>query len=319
MQKVLVTGASGFIGRAICGYLVSQSYYVRGLVRHSCDALPGVEYVEADLDRAKSLVSICGGIDCIVHLAGRAHILSEKTSHPLEYFRKTNCEATLKLAKQAIDSGVRRFIFISSIGVNGSQTFIEPFKESSVPYPHADYAVSKFEAEQGLQVLLSGTETEFVVIRPPLVYSGNAPGNFRRLLALVATGVPMPFASLSNLRSMIALENLVDFITLCMKHLAAANQLFLISDGIDISTPQIIRYLAEGMGRQPRLFSMPSKWLQWASVLIGKQAVYTQLCGSLAIDSSKAKWLLGWQAPVSPQEALLQAGLRYREGRAWPW
>ena len=177
--------------------------------------------------------------------------------------------------------------------------------------PHADYALSKLEAEQGLRELVQGSDMQLVIIRPPLVYAGDAPGNFQRLLKLVASGVPLPFALVDNRRSMIALENLVSFIGLCVEHPAAANELFLISDGTDVSTPQIISNLAKGMGRNSYLWPLPDSLMRWGASLLGKQAMYSQLCGSLAIDSRKAQNLLGWRPVVSAADALQQAGREY--------
>lgn len=312
MQRVLVTGASGFIGTALCDYLLSMGYLVRGIVRHVGDTASAVEYIECNLNQPENMTALCDSVDCVVHLAGRAHITNERESNPLECFRKINCEATLHLARIAVASGVRRFVFISSIGVNGSQMVMEPFNESSVASPHADYARSKYEAEQGLKAIFCDTETELVIIRPPMVYGGEAPGNFRRLMQLVATGIPLPFASIKNLRSMVALANLVDFVTCCIGHPAAANQLFLISDGIDISTPQIIRRLAEGMEHKARLFSVRPAFVKWIFGLAGKESMFTQLWGSLVIDSSKSKLLLGWEPKVRTDEALVEAGKCYR-------
>lgn len=312
MQRVLVTGASGFIGRALCDHLLSMGYLVRGIVRHVCDTASAVEYIECNLDQPENMMAFCDSVDCVIHLAGRAHIIDERESNPLELYRKINCEATLHLARKAVALGVRRFVFISSIGVNGSQIVEEPFNESSVASPHADYARSKYEAEQGLKAICADTKTELVIVRPPIVYSGEAPGNFRRLMQLVATGIPLPFASIKNLRSMVALVNFVDFVTCCIEHPAAANQLFLISDGIDVSTPQIIRRLAEGMGHKARLFSVHPAFVKRILGMAGKESMFTQLWGSLVVDSSKSKVLLGWEPKVRTDEALVDAGKCYK-------
>jgi nucleoside-diphosphate-sugar epimerase len=254
------------------------------------------------------LSAACQDFDCIVHLAGRAHVLSEHDQNPLEAFRRANCGATLRLAQQAVESGVRRFIFISSIGVNGAETSRKPFDEFSNPKPHADYAISKLEAEEGLKKLLAGTETELVIIRPPLVYGVDAPGNFARLLKFVATGLPLPLGRINNRRSIVSLENLVSFISLCIEHSAAAGQLFLVSDGEDISTTEMVLALAQGMGKKPLMLPVPDSLLKVGAKLLGKESLYTQLCCSLQVDSSKARSLLGWKPQENTLEALEKIG-----------
>ncbi|WP_287029148.1 NAD-dependent epimerase/dehydratase family protein [Pseudomonas sp. UBA6310] len=316
-KNLCVTGSSGFIGSALVDHLRLAG---RNLVLpcrtvlHSGIASDEVMEV-GRIDGATRWSHVLQGQDVVVHLAGLAHVM-QPGPHALAEFREVNTKGTLNLASNAIAAGVKRFIFVSSIGVNGAHTSSSPFTEDSVPSPHADYAVSKLEAELGLWELVRGTDMELVIIRPPLVYAGHAPGNFKRLLALVASGVPLPFAAISNQRSMVALENLVDFITLGIDHPAAANQLFLISDGVEVSTADIVQFLAQGMGRQPRLFRMPSGWMQLAASLTGKQAISNQLCGSLQIDSYKARSLLAWVPPSTPAGALVKAGVDYKILRA---
>lgn len=311
MQRVLVTGANGFIGKVLCQALAANSYKVSGLVRTVREPVPGVEYVETDLEHSDSLDAVCQDFDCIVHLAGRAHVLREHDQNPLEAFRRANYEVTLRLAQQAVKSGVRRFIFISSIGVNGAETFAKPFDEFSSPKPHADYALSKLEAEQGLRNLVAGTGTELVIIRPPLVYGFDAPGNFGRLLKLVATRLPLPLSGVNNRRSIISLDNLVSFITQCIEHPAAADQLFLISDGKDISTTEMVQALALGMNKKPLMLSVPNVLLKLAAKLLGKESLYTQLYCSLQVESTKARELLGWQPQENTLEALERVGRLY--------
>lgn len=311
MQRILVTGANGFIGKMLCQALAARSYKVSGLVRTIREPVPGVEYVEIDLEHSDCLDAVCQEFDCIVHLAGRAHVLREHDQNPLEAFRRANYEATLRLAQQAVQSGVRRFIFISSIGVNGAETFAKPFDEFSSPKPHADYAISKLEAEEGLKALLTGTETELVIIRPPLVYGVDAPGNFARLLKLVATGLPLPLGGINNRRSIISLENLVSFISLCIEHPAAAGQLFLVSDGGSICTTEMVLALGQGMGKKPLMLSVPDALLKFGAKLLGKESLYTQLFCSLEVESSKARELLGWQPKENTLEALERVGRLY--------
>ncbi|WP_236218428.1 NAD-dependent epimerase/dehydratase family protein [Pseudomonas rhodesiae] len=313
LNKVMITGATGFVGSRLLGHLLEEG-------RRSVVAASRSDHVDVDprcqvfnLGEFGARTMWHGalvGVDCVVHLAGRAHVLSRE-SNALALFRESNTEATLNLARQAAAQGVRRFVFISSIGVNGALTTGHPFSETSVPAPHADYAISKLEAETGLMQLSKTTEMEIVIIRPPLVYAAHAPGNFHRLLKLVHSGLPLPFGRVKNSRSMIALENLVDLISVCVEHPAAANQVFLASDGVNFSTAQIIDLLARGMGQRTRLIPLPISILRVSARLLGKPGLYTQLCGSLQIDSSKTVQLLGWVPPVSAEMAMIKAGQEF--------
>lgn len=314
MTKVLLTGGSGFLGGGILNRLILDGFPATTVVRRTLDGFPKAiqKEIKSSFDGEVDWSGCLASQEVVIHCAARAHVLRDMAVDPVAEFRNVNVNATLKLARQSLEAGVRRFIFISSIGVNGAQTSSAPFTERSEPLPHADYALSKFEAEQGLRKLVKGTGMELVIVRPPLVYASHAPGNFQRLLKLVSMGLPLPFASVRNQRSMIALESLVDFITRCIDHPAAANELFLISDGIDFSTAEIVRYLAAGMGRKACLLPMSDGLMRWGSRLLGKEGMYAQLCGSLVIDSSKARNLLGWTPPVTPEKALFKAGQDYR-------
>ena len=313
VNKVLLTGATGFVGAALLAYLqrhANHSVSIASRSEHSELGHGCPVFNLGEFGAQTNWHPALAGVDCVIHLAGRAHVLSQE-SNTLELFREANTRATLNLATQAAAQGVKRFIFISSIGVNGAYTTSQPFCESSAPAPHADYAVSKLEAETGLLQIARTTEMEVVIIRPPLVYAAHAPGNFRRLLKLVRSGLPLPFGRVNNSRSMIALENLVDFVATCIDHPAAANQIFLASDGVDFSTGQIIGLLARGMGRDVALIPFPVSLLSVSAKLLGKQGVYTQLCGSLQIDSSKARQLLGWAPPVPAEAAMIRAGQEF--------
>ncbi|MGB6105279.1 MAG: NAD-dependent epimerase/dehydratase family protein [Pusillimonas sp.] len=309
---VLLTGSSGFIGATLQAVLQQNNYNVRCLTRMSASTTPGVVHMIADITDSEGLIIACQKVDCVVHLAGRAHQLRDQASSPLAEFRKINVNGTMNLARAALEAGVKRFIFISSIGVNGAFTTEQPFTEDSVPAPHADYAISKLEAEQQLAALLQGTGMELVIIRPPLVYAGHAPGNFHRILKLIAAGMPLPFGAIKNQRSLVALPNLVDFILLCIEKKEAAGQLFLISDGIDVSIQEIVQYLALGMEKKVRILSIPAPVLKLGAQLIMMPHVYTQLCASLIVDSSKARKLLGWNPIIAPQQALYTSGLEFR-------
>ena len=310
-MKILITGSNGFLGEYLAHFLAERNYCI---VAHTRKAHifthPNITNINFDLTDSLNNIDL-NQMGIIVHLAGRAHILNDQTIDPLTEFRKVNVEGTLQLARQALEKKVKRFIFISSIGVNGSVTKQQPFTEDSVPQPHADYAVSKLEAEQELKKLFGGSDTELVIIRPPLVYAAHAPGNFARLLKLVATNLPLPFAGTKNKRSFVALENLVDFIQVCIEHPNAANQTFLVADQSYISTRELVQYLKQGMGKKARFIYLPQPLMKLGAACIGKSKLYEQLFESLEVDTSKARNLLGWKAPISTQQAMLKAGQDY--------
>lgn len=312
-MKILVTGGTGFIGKALLNTLAAEpDYQVTGSTRQlhaqPCSApLIQVGCANAATDWSAALQDV----DVVVHVAAHLATCVSKDINPLEALRRANVEGSLALARQALSAGARRFIFISSVGVNGSTTGDAPFNELSIPAPTDDYARSKLEAEQGLQTLLKGTRLDLVIVRPPLVYAGHAPRNFPRLMQWVRSGLPMPFAAVHNRRSMIALENLVDFIALCIKHPAAANELFLVSDGVDMSTAEIVTHLASGMGRKARLVPVPRSLMRQGARLLGRESMYSTLCGSLAVDSHKAHRMLGWTPPLCAVNALIKSGRDY--------
>ncbi|WP_434058237.1 NAD-dependent epimerase/dehydratase family protein [Acinetobacter indicus] len=310
MIKILITGASGFVGQT----LIQKLQHNRNLELIVLSR-KAVKTLHNDIHQlvGNDIFSMqwSKDIDVVIHLAGRAHILNEQTTDPLSEFRKVNVEGTLQLARQALDKKVKRFIFMSSIGVNGSVTSQQPFTEDAPAQPHADYAVSKLEAEQELKKLFAGSDTELVIIRPPLVYAAHAPGNFARLLKLVASNLPLPFAGTNNKRSFVALENLVDFIQTCIEHPNAANQTFLVADQTPISTRELVQYLKQGMGKPARFIYIPQPLMKLGAACIGKSKLYEQLFESLEVDTTKAQKLLGWTAPLSTQQAMLQAGQNY--------
>ncbi|PHN33661.1 NAD-dependent epimerase/dehydratase family protein [Pseudomonas sp. ICMP 561] len=314
--KYLITGATGFIGRALFDSLSNRGAAVRGTSRRPEDV--SEDWIQvASIDRNTNWSDALTHCDVVIHTAGRAHVLLEEEANPLEQFRKVNVEGTLALARQAMEAGVRRFVFISSIGVNGPETPLgQPFTELSTPHPQQAYAQSKLEAELALRDLVAGQPMELVIVRPPLVYAGHAPGNFARLLGLVGKRFPLPLGRVCNARSMIALQNLVGFLELCLTHPAAANESFVIADGQDVSTTQLVEFLAQGMGHRATLLPVPVSALRRGLALLGRKGLGQQLCGSLQVDASKARHLLGWQPEISAADALRDSARQWLQSRS---
>ena len=313
MQNILITGATGFIGYALSKHLVANHYNVTVAVRKIRTTVFDVKQlkfadISQDIDRKEQL----NNIDCLIHLAGRAHINNDVSEDPLEAFRKVNTTGTLNLANSAVAAGVKRFIFLSSIGVNGNQTDT-PFKIEDTPKPVEPYAVSKHEAEIGLEEIAKNTEMEIVIIRPPLVYGINAPGNFSRLWKAVIKGIPLPLGAIHNKRSFISLDNLVDLIETCIQHPDAAGQTFLVSDDNDLSTTELIQLMTKSLGKSARLIPVPEQLIRIVASLFGKSAMAQRLCGSLQIDISHTKQTLDWNPPVSVEKALQKVAVEYKD------
>ena len=309
-QRVLVTGGNGFVGKALAASALSKGCAVRVSSRQKLTAPKSqIEYCQVgDLGPATDWSAALQEVDAVLHCAGRAHVMADTAVDPLTAFRTVNVAGTLNLARQALEAGVKRFVFISSIGVNGSQTTLgNPFSAADKPNPHNAYALSKWEAEQGLLRIAEETGMEVVIIRPPLVYGCGAPGNFAALMRAVQRGWPLPLGAVHNQRSLVALDNLVDFIVTCITHPQAANQIFLVSDGEDLSTTELIRGMARAAGVPARLLPVPVWALQAGAKLLGKGDAVQRLCGNLQVDISKARELLGWVPPVSVEEGLKRA------------
>ena len=306
MKVVLLTGATGFIGKALTHYLKSDDSYSLVTVSRSNENIrtPDVKsYIIHDISPETEWSDFLQDVDVIIHTAARAHIIKENSDDPLTEFRKTNCQGTLKLAEKAAQIGIKRFIFISSVGVHGDQS-LRPFTEKDPLSPLEPYAISKLEAEKGLFEIADKSEMEVVIIRPPLVYGPNAPGNFRLLVNWVSKNVPLPLGSVHNKRSFIGLDNLTDFIITCIEHPAAANETFLVSDDEDMSTTELLQRMGSALGKSARLIPVPPLLLQTGAGLFGKRKMARRLLGSLQVDISKAKELLGWRPPVSVDEGL---------------
>lgn len=251
--------------------------------------------------------ALLAGKQAVIHTAARAHVLEETEGDPLALFRAQNVAGTLALARQALAAGVRRFIFLSSVGVNGIQS-TRPFTEDHTPAPVEPYALSKLEAERGLMALAAGTDMEVVILRPPLVYGRNAPGNFGRLVNAIARGRLLPLGAIChNQRSLVALDNLLDLIVSCLTHPAAANQIFLAADGEDISTAGLVQRLAAAMGVPAHLLPVPVWTLKAAAAALGKDSIVQKLAGNLQVDIGKARRVLGWHPPIGVDEGLRRA------------
>ena len=301
-SQVLVTGASGFVGKALTHYLTNQGYQVTAVSRHPQE---GTRFNSSQVRKYEDSARFMTPRSCVVHLAARVHVLSDRAHDPLSAFRAANVDVTLKLARQAADAGVRRFIFLSSIKVNGEETAPgHPFRADGEYAPQDAYAVSKMEAELGLRNIAAKTGMEVVIIRPPLVYGPGVRANFAALMGAVARGWPLPFGAVDNRRSLIALDNLLDFIRVCIAHPAAANRTYVVSDGDDLSTPELIRRMARVIGKSPRLISIPLWILKTGAVLPGQRQKLQRLCGSLQIDISEARESLEWRPPVGVDESL---------------
>jgi len=309
-MRVMVTGASGFVGRHLTHRLVADGHTVTCVVRRggcssrgirlASESLLWVDDIAEEPDWARKLQDI----DAIVHLAARVHVMRETVADPLACFRRVNVLGSRRLADAAVSAGVKRFIFLSSIKVNGERTNSQRFRADDPPAPTDPYAISKCEAEQQLLGLANVGSTEFVVIRPPLVYGPGVKGNFERLVTWVHRGVPLPLGGLRQPRSMVSVGNLADFIALCLVHPQAANEVFLVSDGADWSTAELVTFIAAASDRSPRLFSVPTSTLKQAAKLIGKEAVADRLCDALQVDIRKNQELLRWLPKEPPERAL---------------
>jgi nucleoside-diphosphate-sugar epimerase len=307
---IVVTGANGFVGLDLIRYLLLAGFDVRACARRKIDLFDksSSQFHFYKIDGDDRLQPVLQGAQAVVHAAARVHVLKDAALDPLAEFRKINVEGTLRLARGAAEAGVKRFIFLSSIGVNGITTVVgAPFTEMQHSRPHNAYALSKLEAEQGLKKIAAETGLEVVIIRPPLVYGCNAPGNFGVLMRTVQRGWPLPLGAVHNQRSLVALDNLVDFIVTCITHPKAANQTFLVSDGQDLSTSELVRGMAQASGVPARLLPVPVWALQAGASLLGKGDAVQRLCGNLQVDISKARSLLGWLPPVSVAEGLRRA------------
>jgi nucleoside-diphosphate-sugar epimerase len=304
---VLVTGASGFVGRAVVERLRSSGYDVRGSVRREDFVrVDGVEYTTVrGLERDTDWSAALDGCDAVIHTAARVHVMREQAADPLAEFRHTNVDGTLALARQAVAAGVRRFVFVSSIKVNGEETAPgKSFAADDAPAPLDSYGRSKLEAEEGLRALLEQAAREWVIVRPPLVYGPGVRANFAAMLRWIRSGVPLPLAAVRNRRSLVGLANLAALLECCVAHPAAANEVFLAADGEDLSTPDLLRRLAAAMGTRIRLFAVPPAALRALAASSGRRDWAARLLGNLQVDAGKARERLGWSPPLTVDAGL---------------
>jgi len=306
-HNVLVTGAAGFIGRYLCPCLAKAGFRVVPTVRPGSPLNPYPQAISLDLCRDGQCRKALAGIDCVVHLAARVHVMHEQADDPLAQYRAVNVEGTLRLARQAAALGVRRFIFFSTVKVHGEQSGDKPFVITDTPHPEDAYSYSKLEAEQALTALSRESGMELVILRIPLVYGAGAGGNFARLIRLVHAGWPLPFAGLDNRRSLIGVENICSCVKRCLICGQAAGRVFLVSDNEDVATPELIHLIGEGMGRQARLFRMPLPLLSGMARLAGYGAEWQRLAGNLHVDVSETIRVLSWQPPLSLAEGIRRA------------
>lgn len=304
-MKVLVTGANGFVGEAACIHLLEQKYELvtttrSGIAHYGCKSIN-----VGDINGKTEWSAALDGVAVVIHLAARVHVMHDLSVDPLAEFRKVNVDGTLNLARQAANVGAKRFIFVSSVKVNGEQTEAgKPFAEDNLPNPQDAYGQSKYEAEQGLLKIAQGTGMEVVIIRPPLIYGPGVKANFASMMRAVKRGVPLPLGAIHNQRSFVYLGNLISFIKCCIDHPAAANQVFLVSDGHDLSTTELLRSCALALGVKSRLLPLPQWLIEGCARILGKQDVAQRLCANLQVDITKARGLLDWSPPFSVSEGL---------------
>ena len=314
-MRVLLTGASGFVGRAVQARLLVDGLHRLRCAQRKAPVAPlaGVEYclapsLEAEADWSQALADV----DAVIHCAARVHVMHEQAADPLAEFRRANVEGTLRLAQQAVAAGVRRFVFVSSIKVNGEQTLPgQAYRADDVLDATDPYGISKREAEDELLALAAETGLEVVIVRPPLIYGPGVKANFLSMMRWLQRGVPLPFGAIGNRRSLVALDNLVDLLVVCLTHPAASGQRFLVCDGEDLSTTELLRRLSAALGRTARLLPVPQALIEWAAILLGRRQLNQRLCGSLQINMDKTRERLGWAPPLSVDQALAKTAAHY--------
>jgi nucleoside-diphosphate-sugar epimerase len=317
--RILVTGATGFVGSGVIARAVADpSFEIRGSSRtQAAGAAQLVATFACDLNDEAGWARALEGVDTVVHTAARVHVMADSAKDPLREFRRVNVDGTLRLARRAVVAGTRRFVFVSSIKVNGDQTLPgDVLTAADIPRPLDPYGVSKLEAEDGLRLLAAESGLEVVIIRPVLVYGPGVKANFLQMMRWISRGVPLPLGGINNRRSLVGLDNLVDLIITCVSHPGAANQTFLVSDGEDLSTSNLVRRVAQAMGKPARLVPVPAKALGAVGRGLGRGDFVQRLCGSLQVDITKTRELLGWTPPVGVDEGLRTTAKAFLAGSA---
>ncbi len=320
-ERVLVTGADGFVGRYVCRKLISSGFIPHAGVRtlqlwpELQRVVPGLteHSLLGDLSADPELRSPLNGVSVVVHLAARVHVMKESARDPLQEYRRVNVDGTRSIALAAIAAGVRRFIFVSTVKVQGESTSQKPFREDMAPHPEDAYAVSKLEAEEALRTIAAESGLEVVIVRPPLVYGPGVRGNFLRLMKFVDRALPLPWPKSGNCRSMIGADNLADFLVRCVDHPKAAGQRFLVKDSEDISTRELVARLARCLARPVRLVPVPEALVRLAARLTFKEEAANRVLDSLVIDSRRAQQELQWTPPVTLDDGLAATARWYRE------
>lgn len=307
-MKILITGSDGFVGSTLCSTLQQRGIESVQTVRKNAS---GDRISIGDLSAETNWQHVLPNCTCVIHLAARVHVMDEQAGDPLAAFRAINVDATLNLARQAIAAGVKRFVFVSSVKVNGEETFERPFTAFDTPAPLDPYGQSKLDAELALQELGRETGLEVVIVRPPLVYGPGVRANFLNLMKLVKKGLPLPLGAIHNRRSMVAVGNLVDLLILCSWHKQAAGQIFMVSDECDVSITQLLRQLSHAMQRRSLLLPVPAGLIAGTARLLGKSAIASRLLGSLQVDIKHTKDRLQWQPPLSMPDALQQTATHF--------
>lgn len=316
--SVLVTGASGFVGGALVAKLSCDTRFQVRAASRQVESLGAFSSscCSPDLGVNADWCGVLKGVQAVVHCAARVHIMNEQSANPLDEFRKVNVEGTLRLARQAVEVGVRRFVFVSSIKVNGEATLPgEAFCADDEPQASDPYGISKREAEDRLRALAKETGLEVVILRPPLVYGPGVKANFLSMLRYLNKGIPLPLGAIDNRRSLVALDNLTDLLVLCLTHPAASGQRFLVSDGEDLSTTELLFRLGRALGRPARLLPVPQGWITGGASLLGRQDLSQRICGSLQVNIDKTRKLLGWSPPVSVDQALMKTVEHYLDSQ----
>lgn len=312
-MRVLVTGATGFVGTPLCDTLHRRGYLVRAAQRvaRSPSRGPGEAVALGGFGPETDWGAALTDVQAVVHLAARVHVMRETAKNPLDEFRYLNVATTRHLARQAVAAGVKRFVYVSSIKVNGERTEGQAFTANAAPRPEDTYAQSKLEAEQALREIGEQTGLEIVIVRPPLVYGPGVKGNFLSLMRWVNRGLPLPVALCNNRRSLVGITNLVDLLIRCVSHPAAAGKVFLASDGEDLSTPELVRRLTRALKRPARLLPVPPSWLRIATRALGRPGLYDRLCGSLRVDIHETRHTLDWKPPLTFDEELARTARWY--------